>query len=289
MDLRTLTIFTEVVRYNGFTEAARNVHATQSTVSKAVKQLEDTLGVTLLDRVGRRINLTAAGEIVHRRALAILAERTNMVNELDELRGLSRGQLRLGLPAIGADSLFAPSFTAYHRQYPGISLQLVEGGCRFLEDRLRAGDVELAGLLQPVSAAFEWRAIRCEPIVALVSHQHPLATRGAVALRDLADEPFILFEEGFTMNSIVGDACLRTGFSPRVAARSSQVSFVVELAAAGLGVGFLPRLIALQHEHEGTALLTLSDTALLWDMALAWRRGAYLSQAARAWVEMVVG
>ena len=98
MEIRTLRAFVEVVRQGGFSQAAKVVFATQSTVSKAVKQLEDEIGVLLLDRVGHRSTLTAAGEIVYRRALRILAERDDLMSELDEVRGLKRGLLRLGLP-----------------------------------------------------------------------------------------------------------------------------------------------------------------------------------------------
>ena len=75
----------EVVRQGGFSQAAKVVFATQSTVSKSVKQLEDELGVPLLDRAGHRSTLTDAGEIVYRRALKILAERDDLLAELDEL------------------------------------------------------------------------------------------------------------------------------------------------------------------------------------------------------------
>ena len=102
MELRTLRAFVEVVRQGGFSQAAKTLFATQPTVSKAVKQLEDEIGVPLLDRVGHRSTLTAAGEIVYRRAVRMLTERDDLVAELDELRGLKRGTLRLGLPPVGA-------------------------------------------------------------------------------------------------------------------------------------------------------------------------------------------
>src|SRR5438309_414676 len=120
MELRTLRTFVEVVRQGGFSQAAKVVFATQSTVSKAIKHLEDEFGVPLLDRIGHRSNLTAAGDIVYRRALKILAERDDLVSELDELRGLKRGTLRLGLPPIGSNTLFAPLFAVYRSRYPGI-------------------------------------------------------------------------------------------------------------------------------------------------------------------------
>src|ERR1700756_5360013 len=87
MELRTLRAFVEVVRQGGFTQAAKKVFATQSTVSKAIKQLEDEIGVPLLDRIGHRSQPTAAGEIVYQRALPMLAERDDLIAELEELRG----------------------------------------------------------------------------------------------------------------------------------------------------------------------------------------------------------
>ena len=92
MEIRTLRAFVEVIRQGGFSAAAHAVFSTQSTVSKAVKQLEDELGTPLIDRT--RITPTPAGEIVLRRASAILAERDDLLRELDELRGLKRGAAR---------------------------------------------------------------------------------------------------------------------------------------------------------------------------------------------------
>jgi DNA-binding transcriptional LysR family regulator len=91
MDFRTLRAFVEVVRQGGFSQAAKTVFATQSTVSKAVKQLEDEIGAPLLDRIGHRTQLTDLGELVYLRAVRLLADRNDLLAELEELRGLKRG------------------------------------------------------------------------------------------------------------------------------------------------------------------------------------------------------
>jgi len=287
MDLRTLRAFVEVVRQGGFSRAAKTVFATQSTVSKAVKALEDEIGLPLLDRVGPRPNLTEAGEIVFRRALAMLAERDDLIGELTELRGLKRGVLRLGLPAIGSHTLFAPVFAAYRRQYPGIDIRLVEQGSKRLEELVLAGELDLAASLLPVGDEFEWQEVRRESIDLLVAVDHPLADSNHVELVDLANQPFILFGEGFALNPIILDACRRSGFQPEVITRSSQIDFIIELAACGLGIGFLPRLIARQREHEGVRHIPIVDPGMVWHVALIWRRGSYLSHAARAWIDLV--
>lgn len=285
MEFRPLRAFVEVVRQGGFSQAARTVFATQSTVSKAVKQLEEELGVPLLERIGHRSLLTAAGEVVYRRGLALLADRQDLLAELDEIRGLKRGSLRLGLPPVGSSTLFAPLFAIYRQRYPGIEVRLVEHGSAQLAESLRAGELDFAGLLLPVPEDVEWSRVRREPLVALLPPTHPLAVRPHLRLADLKDVPFILFESGFALHRIILDACSRAGFSPQVVAFSSQIDFMLELVSAGLGVTFLPRMTAMR--QGALRQLLVEDAGTEWEMAMAWRRGAYLSVAARAWLALV--
>lgn len=287
MDFRTLRAFVEVVRQGGFSPAAKVVFATQSTVSKAVKQLEDEIGVPLLDRIGHRSVLTAVGEVVYRRGVKLLADREDLRAELEEIRGLKRGTLRLGLAPVGTSTLFAPLFAVYRQRYPGIEVRLVEHGSDRLEESLRAGEIDFASALLPAAADFDWTPVRRDPLVAVVSTAHPLSGEKSVRLCDLTDTPFILFDSGFALHRMILDACRKSGFEPDVVARSSQVDFMVELAGAGLGVTFLPRGIAAQRRRPGLRQLPLDEPGLHWFMALAWRKGAYLSAAATAWLELV--
>jgi DNA-binding transcriptional LysR family regulator len=283
MELRPLRAFVEVVRQGGFSRAARTVFATQSTVSKAVKQLEDEIGAPLLDRAGQRAALTPIGEVVYRRGLKLLADRDDLLAEIAEMRGLKRGVLRLGLPPIGSSTLFAPLFALYRRRYPGVDVRLVEQGSDQLEASLRAGEIDLAGLLLPVAADFDRIPVRREPMVALVTHDHPLSTRPSITLGELKDTPFIMFEPGFSLHRIILDASRRAGFEPTVAVLSSQIDFITELVGAGIGVAFLPRMIAAQRRRRGVAQVLLDEPGVEWSMSMAWRRNGYLSDAAQAW------
>jgi DNA-binding transcriptional LysR family regulator len=287
MDFRTLRAFVEVVRQGGFSQAAKTVVATQSTVSKAVKQLEDEIGVPLLDRIGHRTRLTDAGEIVYPRAVRLLTDRDDLVAELDELRGLKRGMLKLGLPGVGGGTMFAPLFAIYRNRYPGIDIRLVEHGGERLEELVLSGEIELAASVLPVSKGIQWQEIRREPLVALLPIQHALSGRPSVELASLRPSPFILFEEGFAQNRIILEACRRHGFEPTVVARSSQIDFIVELVAAGLGIAFFPRMIADQRGHPAVSCVTLAEPGTDWHVAMIWRRGGYLSRAARAWLALL--
>jgi len=284
MEFRTLRAFVEVVRQGGFSQAAKAVCTTQLAVSKAVRQLEDEIGIALLDRSGHRVILTDAGQAVYRRGLQLLAGREDLVAEIEEIRGLKRGVLRLGLPPIGSNTLFARPFAQFRQRYPGIEVRLAEHGSDQLQNSLRGGDVDLAALLLPAPPDFAWQAVRREPLVVLLPTGHPLLTRPRVALADLKGLPFILFEEGFALNRMILAVCTHYGFRPEIAARSSQIEFIIELAAAGIGAAFLPRMIAVQRPHAGVGYAEVADPGTEWSMALMWRRGAYLSHAARAWI-----
>jgi DNA-binding transcriptional LysR family regulator len=283
MELKNLRAFVEVIRQNGFTAAGKTLCATQSTVSKAVRQIEDEIGAPLLDRQALKPRLTAVGEAVYARALRMLAERDDLLAEIAELRGLKRGVLRLGLPPVGSGILFAPLFTKFRKLYPGVDIRLVEHGSARLEEILRLGEIDFAASLLPVDADFAWHEIRRDPLMTLVAADSPLALKASVRIDDLRDIPLILFESGFAQNRVIINACHRAGFEPVVAARSSQIDFIVELAAAGLGAAFLPRLLDQRRTRVGVVSLVLDEPDVDWRLALVWREGAYLSDAARAW------
>ncbi|MQT34181.1 MAG: LysR family transcriptional regulator [Pseudomonas helleri] len=286
MNLRTLRVFVEVVRQGGFSQAAEVVSLTQSSVSKAVRTLEDELGTPLLNRIGHKSELTAAGEIAFRRALVLLAERNDLIAEINELRDLKGGTLRIGLPPVGCGVLFAQMFATYRSRYPRVNIELIEHGSKKLRECLEAGEVDLAALLIPIDETFAYQQVRNEPLVAVLPGAHSLSRRKRINFSDLADSPFILFEEGFALNALIMAACDRRGIVPRVTARSGQIDFIADLVAAGLGVAFLPRMLAQKHKHAGIALVPLEEPDTDWNIALAWRAGAHLPPAAIAWLEL---
>ncbi|HEX7857547.1 MAG TPA: LysR substrate-binding domain-containing protein [Sphingobium sp.] len=204
-----------------------------------------------------------------------------------ELRGLKRGTLRLGLPPIGSDMLFAPLFADYRRRYPDITVQLVEHGSDQLEQLLRDGSIDLAGLLLPASSDFDFRWVQKEPLVVILPFDHPLADQASVTMLDLQREAFILFENSFSLHRIILEACRKEKFEPAVVATSSQIDFVIELVSSGLGIAFLPQTIARQRAHAKVKAVLLSQADAEWQMVMAWRRNGYLSEAATAWLRLL--
>lgn len=289
MDLRALKLFVEVVRHGGFSRAVHTAHATQSTLSKAVKQLEDEVGLPLLERLPKGIKLTSAGAVVHRRAMGLLAQVDDLGAELDELKGLRRGVLRLGVPFVGVDMLFAEPLAEYRRRFPGIDVQLTEQGSKKLEELVLAGEIEIGTSLLPVSEAFAWKELRREPIDLLVPADNPLAESKQPSFKDVAEYPLILYASGFALNPIILDAFKKNQVTPQITTQTSQVGLIIALVAAKLGVAFLPRMIARQANNPATRSLAIGEPPIFWHMALIWRREGYLSPEAKAWLAVVKG
>ena len=287
MDLRSLQALVAVARQGSFSKASQTLSVTQSTVSKAVKQLEEEVGLPLVDRLGHQNRLTDAGTLVYNAAIKMLKERADLVAGLEELRGVKRGTLRLGLPPVGSSVLFAPLLATYLRRHPGIEVSLVEHGGERLKEILLSGEIELAASLIPVSEHFESLPVRDEPLVAILRADHPLARRKSLGLGALKHIPFILFESGVGLNRIVMEACARGGFDPVVAARSAQVEFVIELAATGLGVAFLPKFIVENRSPARVRHVLVDDPDFRWRLGFIWQRGAFMSHAAREWLALV--
>ena len=164
MEFKQLRTFVEVAHQGGFTQAAHTLHISQSAVSKQVAQLEHSLATPLFDRLGSHVRLTAAGNVVLQRAESMLRLHRELLSELDDLSHLTRGELKLGLPLLGSDALFARLFAEYRRRYPNIQVQLLEGGSLNIEQAVLSGEVELGGSLTPKHPAFAYQPFCDEPL-----------------------------------------------------------------------------------------------------------------------------
>ena len=291
MDIRSLRYFVEVVEQNSFTRAASKLHVTQPTVSKMIAQLEQSLDLALLDRVGKRFTLTDAGKVVLSRAHELLALHAELKVELRDLQHLERGELRVGVSP-QTHTVIAPWLAEYHQRYPGVELKMVESGTQAIERDLRKGTIELGTMLDYPGNAASWQEFESLPLVRsplclLAPPDSSWQGRSAVALAELADSPFVFYGDAFALNEIVLDACQRAGFVPRITSRSGQWDFIASLVRLGVGVCLLPKMFCDTLDPSQFAIVPLAGPPVEWNLMLAWRRAGRLSFAARAWLDLV--
>jgi DNA-binding transcriptional LysR family regulator len=286
MELRALRYFVEVVRQKSFTLAAEKMFVTQPTISKMVKSLEDEIGLPLLLRESRQMVLTDAGRIVHQRGLDVLAAHSQLEAELNDLGSLGRGTLTIGIPPMGG-SLFTPAIAAFKKRYPKIDLKLFERGSKAIEAALIDGELELGGVLQPVDLAmFDVLPVSRQLLWLVAQKGSRWDAMVDVPLADLAGESFVFYGESLALSDVVLNACSEAGFTPTIVGRSGHWDFMAALVQAGVGIALLPAPYCRRLDVDAFTCRPVIEPEIHWDMAVGWRRNSYLSNAARAWLDV---
>jgi DNA-binding transcriptional LysR family regulator len=284
--LESLRSFVVVAEEASFTRAAARVHVAQPGVSAQVRRLEAELGQQLLDRSARSVRLTEVGAAVLPFARAALQAVSNARLAVDQLAGLVRGQVAVGMVS-GCSVQILPGLLAeFHDHYPGVGIALSEDASDRLVEFLRDGRLDLAliGSAGGAIPGLEAAVVADEALVAAVSAADPLATRAAVTLEDLRDLPLVSLPRGTGVRGALDAACADAGFEPRIAFEASAPPMVARLAGMGLGVAVLPASIP-PSLNLPLHILAIERPRLRSRLELAWNPAASASPAARVLVE----
>jgi DNA-binding transcriptional LysR family regulator len=285
MELRQLRYLDAVARHRSFTQAALDLHIAQSALSQQVSRLERELGVELLRRTTRRVEVTEAGELVLKRAQRALAEADAVRADLDALQGLVRGTLRLGGGWVSRGPVHPAALIAdFARAHPGVAVTVREDVAFTLLDQLREGGLDLVMGLVDADALEGVEGVRLidEELVVVAPLDHPLARAKRVPVRRLAGEPLVIYSTG----SALREALLALVPDGRIVAEANELEAVREFTARGLGVTLMPRSIVASHADR-LAIRPLSPRQAL-PFSLLWRAGERPTPAAQAFREHVL-
>ena len=282
MELRQLVAFKEVATHASFTAAATHLHLTQSAVSQQIKALEDECGVTLFDRSGRLVRLTNAGQVLLTHVERILAQVENARVEMAEMAGGARGRCRLAaLPSVAA-YILPRALATFQRRYPAVEVQLMESVQSQLLEWVQQGIVDFSIVALPVhDPHLQSTPLLHDEFVLVVPQDHAFASRHIVRLAELAAERFIFYPRGAGGREQFIEACRQAGFEPQVAFESEDRETMLGLVAAGVGVTFLPRIIAQHTRVDGPVTVDIIEPRLRREVGVVWRRNRYLPQSAR--------
>lgn len=274
MEFRQLEYFVAVAEEANFTRAAARAHVSQSGVSAQVRRLERELGATLIDRSTRTATLTAAGHAALGPARAALAGVAAVQDAVDDVNGLVRGRLVLGMVTACTIQPLFDGLAAFHRRHPGVEVTLAEATSDHLLDDVRTGaaDLALVGVAGELPAGLESLTVISESLVAAVPPAHPLAAGSArsATLAGLAEHPVVSLPPGTGVRAAFDRACAAAGVRPRIAFEASAPDAVADLAQRGLGVAVLSQTMA--SDHEGRLVpVALADADIPTLLALVWR------------------
>jgi DNA-binding transcriptional LysR family regulator len=276
MELRHLRYFVAVVEERGFTRAAERLQIAQSPLSQQILKLERELGVQLLIRSSRTLELTPAGTAFYERA-CVLVEGAE--EAADIARRVSRGELgRLAVGFTGSATyeLFPSIVRAYQERHPGVTLDPhPEMFTAAQADALLDGTIDVGVLRPPVlSHGLVVEVLRHEPMVALLPSNHPITVQRSIGLGALRDENFIAFPPAPISNlwDITVTACEQAGFTPKIRHVVSNTAAMATLVAAGLGVAVVPTSLRYVRIAEVT-FRHLDPPVVTIPLAVAYRHG----------------
>lgn len=293
MDFHHLKYFVEVADQKSFSKAARNLHISQSAISRTIKALEDDLGVVLFMRNAKAVELTDGGVIflTHAKRVVFMFEhlKTDFENEFK----LEQGSIHIGLPPITDAPIFAHLLGAFKRAYPQIELELFEHGSKKVEISVQEGLIDVGIICtEPQARDFESFFLTQDPLYAIIPISNPLSKAKEVRLSQLAEESFVLYRDDFNLHDDIMKACKHVGFQPHVIFETSQRDLMLQTVSGQLAIALLPsRLCPDPSDNtvisKNVVCRPLVEPEIMHTLYVIWKRGHYLSHASQLWIDFV--
>ncbi|MBW6506511.1 MAG: LysR family transcriptional regulator [Rhodobacteraceae bacterium] len=291
--LRQLQFFVAAAEQGSVTGAARALSISQSSVTEAVRALEDDLGVTLFDRQARGMEITHKGSAFLRHARQILQDvataRTAFQDDVEQVTG----RLSLGVTSLVAGYVLSDILSRFRRAHPQVELNVIEDSGEYLQHLLIGGELDVVVLLTSSvrdRMALHVEALLVSPYRLWLPLGHPLAQQEAIALEQLARQPLIQLmvdEIEESMRNLMASLAVK----PEIAFRTRSVEAVRSLVATGAGLAILPSLVYRPWSLEGDRIeiRDVSSDLPSVQVGLAWRKGAPLSQVASNFIRAAQG
>lgn len=263
----------EVVRRGSFSRAAEDLHLSQPAVSLHIRQLEERVGLPLVERVGKRAAPTRAGEILLEHAARAFAELEAGHQALRALNGQVGGRVRLGTGATASIHLLPPALRRLRAKFPAVELVVVTGNSREMAAAVAANHLDLAVVTLPVSARALAVAPLCiDPLVAIAPAGREWRRRAPMTPAELARHPLILYERGGNIRGVIDAWFRRAGATPRVAMELGNAEAIKKLVGVGLGLSLASQMAVTAEVKAGALAAIPLSPPLARRLAIVRRR-----------------
>ncbi len=288
MDIHELKCFTQVAKDNSYSVAAAKLRLSQPALSKIIQRMEIELGSELFYTFRRKQRLTDAGEALLREAVRVIHEYDSISELKNQNQTSFEGEIYLGFPPIAGIFYFSELIAGFSRQYPGIRINIREGGSQAVMEDVEAGTLDLGCVGGPVSDdLFDHIHFVHDNYCLVVSDRHPLANRDSVRLEELRNERFIVSDGRFSTFHIMRFACREAGFEPRIALYSSRWDFIIQMVRLNYGISFQPRSIFKRFTFPDVHLLDIPHPAMDNWLELITKKDAYTSRALNLFIAYI--
>lgn len=287
MEIKQIKYFVEVVRQGGMTQASEHLYIAQSTISKAIKNIENEYDITLFDRSQKQIKLTDIGQTFYDNSLELLALFEKLSLEMNDVVNVQKGHIKIGLSPMMNVQMFTNALNQFHKLYPNVTYEVIEGGGKIVENLTANDDVDIGITTLPVDhSLFHSVSLYNEELLLVVSNDHHLSDMEKVDLAELKNEEFVLFHDDYYLKDQIIENCKRIGFYPKTVANISQISFIANLIQQGIGISIVPEsLVRLMGDNVTS--IQLENVELSWHLGAIWRKDAYLNYVTRQWIDFI--
>lgn len=282
MEIRHLECFIEVARQKSFSKAADRMYISQPSISRAIKELETQLGVTLFYRNTKYVELTDAGATILEQAQQIVSSFNNLTSKLQGLTKLKTGKVHIGVPPITGVTRFSYLLGAFKKEYPEIQMHLYEFGSKKIESAILEGLLDI-GICTPPddNKVYEHLCLVKDPLHVIMHTAHSLNQHERIDYRWLQSEKFILYDRDFRLHDMIIEKCQQSGFTPNIVFETSQLELMTQMVEANFGIALLPSKICETLDAGRIISRPFVNSSLDLQLGILWKRGRYLSHAAR--------
>jgi DNA-binding transcriptional LysR family regulator len=287
MDINQLEVLIAVAGERGFSRAADKLHRTQPAVSQAIKRLEDEVGEPLFDRSSKDGTLTASGQILLKYAQQIINLRRDAKLAVKELKDLQRGKVTLGANEYTVMYLL-PVISIYRVRHPHIKIEVKRDLASRIPSEVLKRDVEIGIVsFRPNDPALQTLAVATDELSLIVAPGHSLAGKKIVSVRELGVETFIAHNVRSPYREKVVQTFEKHRTPLNISMELPTLEAIKRFVEQGIGVALVPRLAAQAEIERGQVVaLTVREMRLERKLYLIYRKGAKLSHAARAFLNV---
>ena len=282
MTLNQLRYFCAAARFHSITQAARSLFVTQPTVSLAIRELEKEFSIILFSYTKNRLELTQEGEVFFERALHLLEVSDEMQASFSDSSRF-RPTVRLGIPPMLSAIFFPEMMDAFHEEHPDIWLELAEYGsvraCSMVQDEQL--DIGLVNMEMYSIDKFSYQVLTDDQLVFCVSPEHRLASHSSISLKELDQEPLILFNHDSVQNHLLNMQFHSLGIQPLIVMHSSQITTTLKFLRQGkCGCFFFSSMLPCVPEIKGIPVTPEIPVKI----GLVWKKGKYISSSAQTFI-----
>ncbi|WP_445489590.1 LysR family transcriptional regulator [Niallia sp. 03133] len=283
MDIKQLTYFLGIVEEGNITRASKKLHIAQPHLSKQLKLLEAELGVKLMERSTRKIQMTDAGKLLQNRAKQIVELMDVTMKELKDFDEGIKGTLSIGAIA-SAGALLPERIYRYHQKYPDVNFNIRECHTHEILDLLNNGIVEIGIIRTPFnSEVYESILLPFEPMVAATcTNIFSEEQEESISLNALENKPLLIHSRYETM---IIEACHQAGFNPKILGKIDDTKTILLWASKGMGIAIVPKDLIGIIPNINLKHKKINEPSLITRTAVIWKKEQYLSSVTKHFLE----